>query len=1106
MGIESLKQKFNVGNYFIHVKEDTKIVVQYVNGDLSTLELKANTLIPLIYSEKHQNDIDSIIIPIQKSPVAVIKDFIRRRKRSLLAINTETFPTLEIGSLSTDKKIYLPGEVVRVIAIFPEQSHKEAYFTLYKEEKMIWRTTKNLSEFGTSLIELEELEVGEYTVSVKVEGMTESKKASFTVSEFKLSPLRAALERFAIERGRAKVRILLTKLEKKYSGSVTVGLFCGYCDEIVWSGEFKVKDGFLDVEVPIRGHTGPFELRINTSEGLTAAVSLKGTRVEERREYLIGDMNKRIFASLAPREGSKRIRGIYYRVEKGEGLLELEDVVGDIARIRILKDIEKMAIIVYNPKKRNSELLLFEKKKVNDTVEIPVSAPLIVVLAGLIITYEDKKVLREHFSIIFKEEELEDIKIICDDVVQKPELSIRIKPVSKRDGKVELFVIVLDDRIIRDDEEVNIGRGYLDFLRRTSKIGFRIRRGYDRALMLFAPRTLTPTSLPRAPRMDVLGPAGFGAVAPVAPKRVLETRAEEVLSVVEKSAEPAAGRAIAILMRKLPILSFKRLEVDANGETNISVFLGEELRTVRIEVIGVFGSSVRRIVKRVTMRRDFYLNILSPVHMDKGEECLIPIDYTASKDAELVVETFEGIQVFKIKAGSGRVYAKVKGPTEILAHIRIGEEILFDKKVTIKKVGEEEITVSEIYVLEPGQKIKAKRVLVYPSIDYLIKDIAMSLVKYPYGCAEQTSAKLKGLLLVFGSYGGHDNEEFLDKVKMLISAGSERMKLFFKGGLFSLWEDSKPDVNVTIKVLKNLRPVLNVDDPLVEELKSMVNKSIKELKERGVQDSELAEFDPAFISEIKTTEDAAHVLLALRNSREDAKVKKALKVLDENLIEEGTFIKWKAVKSWSGDVEATALALRALIAYEGLSDRVKKGLKYVFSKIVGGMLYSTADTSALLDMIAELRKTIPPKFAIKVKDKEEKLIEPTIVEEVEAKTYVIARIDKKVKVNELEAKAGILDVQVDLEKIKLHVGDTMKIRINVEGDTIIPISKIYLPPGLVAMIGGANVQTVTRVRSPITLDVIATRAAKGALKIITRDMYASWKIGLAKPIMIETVS
>ena len=170
------------------------------------------------------------------------------------------------------------------------------------------------------------------------------------------------------------------------------------------------------------------------------------------------------------------------------------------------------------------------------------------------------------------------------------------------------------------------------------------------------------------------------------------------------------------------------------------------------------------------------------------------------------------------------------------------------------------------------------------------------------------------------------------------------------------------------------------------------------------------------------------------------------------------------------------------------------------------MLYSTADTSALLDMIAELRKTIPPKFAIKVKDKEEKLIEPTIVEEVEAKTYVIARIDKKVKVNELEAKAGILDVQVDLEKTKLHVGDTMKIRINIEGDTIIPISKIYLPPGLVAMIGGANVQTVTRVRSPITLDVIATRAARGALKIITRDMYASWKIGLAKPIMIETVS
>jgi len=223
----------------------------------------------------------------------------------------------------------------------------------------------------------------------------------------------------------------------------------------------------------------------------------------------------------------------------------------------------------------------------------------------------------------------------------------------------------------------------------------------------------------------------------------------------------------------------------------------------------------------------------------------------------------------------------------------------------------------------------------------------------------------------------------------------------------------------------------------------MISKSINELKKREVRDSELAEFDPAFISEIKTAEDAAHVLLALRNSKEDPRIRDALDFIMSNKIDEHNYIRWPAVKSWSGDLETTSIVLRALISYEGYSDRVKKGLKYVFSKIVGGMLYSTADTSALLDMIAELKDIIDPEFIVKIDGKDKKLEDIAIVKEITAKTHAIVRIDRKVKINELRDVAGNIEVNIDIDKRELKIGDVTKIRINIEGDTIIPISKIY---------------------------------------------------------------
>ncbi|MHA1664942.1 MAG: hypothetical protein ACTSVW_03835, partial [Candidatus Njordarchaeales archaeon] len=823
-----LDRRFGIGHFFMYTKRKTKVVAEKVSSEVEVIEIEKDSIIPLVRSENDENAIYKIYISSKKlkdAPEAILKD----SQRSSFIIKTKTYPKLELGSLSTDRKIYILGETVRVIAIVPGRGGTNISFELYKEDQIIWRTSKKLSEYGTQFIEFEELDEGEYEITATVEGMTNIFSAKFTISKFRVSPLRTSLLNYEIKDSNIQAKISISKLERKYSGSITVGLFCGYCDEIVWSKEFQVEDGIIDIEVPIKGHTGPFELRINTPEGLTAAVSLKGTRIEERKEYLVGDMSKKVFVSLAPRKNSKRVRGLYYRVIQDSGILELEAIVSNSAKMRILRDIKKMVIDVYDPINETTELYIFENKKAGDLIEVPFNSPMISLLAGILLRGDEKDALREHFSVIFKEDELRDIKIICNDVVRKPELNIKILPTIEKEGTVELFIIALDDRILRDDEESNIGKGYLDFMQEYSQLKMLpLTRGYNRGVISFG----LIASPARA--IDILHKLGKVRSASeinktTEPEILYEETEEELSEEFEEAAISTKAKTFAVLTKKLPVLYFKRIEVEGNKEVNLSIYLGDELRTVRIEVIGIFGFSVRRLVKKVTIKRDYYLDILSPIYMDETDRCKIPIEYIVAKDATIEIETFEGIQTFNVRAGSGRIYVEVTGPTEILAHIKIDEKILFEKKAIIKKVGEEEITVSEIRILDPEQKINGNRLVVYPSIDYLIKDIAMSLVRYPYGCAEQTSAKLKGLLLIFQAFNGN-NDAFLDKVKMLISAGSERMKLFFKGGLFSLWEDSEPDVNVTIKVLKNLRPVLNVDDPLVENLKSMISKSINELK------------------------------------------------------------------------------------------------------------------------------------------------------------------------------------------------------------------------------------------------------------------------------------
>lgn len=1074
-----------IGSYFAYVKEGIKLYIEEHSGETREIEASPGTLIPLTV----------------KKIKTKIKYRDETRAFELPVIEDREFK-LQLASVTTDKKIYLPGEKVRVISIFPKQQNSLVKLKLYKEKALVLTLEKKTDEYGVLITEFEDLEEGEYEILAQLVKEDIRAWVSFTIVPYELSPLRVQLINFEmVDPSSLKASLKVSILEKPYSGEIELGLYCGYCRAVVKKYKMEVKNGQLDCLVHVGGHTGPFELRLNTPDGFTGSVQLKGTRREERIEVVFSNMGVQGMASLAPRENYSKFRGMYISKETIEAPIKLSDIVGDSINLNVLEPLKKLGLIFYNPLTGERNYRIYEELGVGDIINIIVKDPVLVIFAGVVLENNEFK---EYYAVVFSPPELKAIKIDAPKKVASEKTSIKINVKSKNKTKAKVILIIMDDRIFRDDEELNIGKNYFKLITNINRYSRRpVLRSRIRHLLL-----------PTSGTIGTLGGFGFGKAITMfsphtAPMLAKAGRARR--SDITNAAKPKMDRRIETaegleqaLVLDLPILGFEVLEVETNSDYEVDIFLGSELRTVRIEAIAVCGYSVVRAESRVLVKRENYIKISAPVYMDKTDECVIPINYIASKDATLIVETFEGVSKFNIKRGQGIVYVKVKGPGEILAILEDEHGILAEARTMIRIVGEEEITVSRIEILNPGEYVSGERVLVYPSLDLLVKDIALALVRYPFGCAEQTSAKLKGLLLVYNLFKGSPNSEF-NKIKMLINMGIERMKLFFKYNLFSLWEDTKPDLEVSVKVVKNLMPALRIDEDFVSPLKKMINKTVETLLEKNVKDSELAEIDKKFVRDVETIEDAAHILLAFKDEREHLLYKKAVSKIKNEVILDGSYVKWKGKKAWAGDVEATCLVLRALIVSGELKDLVEKGMKYVMRNLVGGMLYSTSDTAALLDLIYETRNIYVSHVEGIIDGKERIVTEETICKSVKALTKMFVRIDERKKINELKTAEGALQINVKIDKTDYKVGDTGKLFIDVKGDTRIPITKIYLPPGLIALKGGANVQTIIFARSPIRVDFIAVRESIGNIRIIARDMYASDKTGVARPIQIKVL-
>jgi hypothetical protein len=327
-----------------------------------------------------------------------------------------------------------------------------------------------------------------------------------------------------------------------------------------------------------------------------------------------------------------------------------------------------------------------------------------------------------------------------------------------------------------------------------------------------------------------------------------------------------------------------------------------------------------------------------------------------------------------------------------------------------------------------------------------------------------------------------------------ILAGLQRLTTFqHADGLFSIWCGGTPGKDITARVAHRLLGLRGLPFPASAEMLDQAGKALLKARYR---DNALLPIDRAFGQKMENTEDAVAYYFA-GNGQQEA----ALALLRKTVQREGDRAFWQAQSAWGGNLEVTADAARVM--YAAGDDLFRPAFTFVTGHLINGMLYSTSDTRALVELLASLK--FDPATRAMIDGQEVALGEVSIGQKVTALSHnLVVRLDEEIEVNHLEPRA---DFQFSIKpgKTRLAVGERIQITITPKEQTIAPLVRLFLPGNLALLKGGANAQTayLPIERNELIVDAVAVRPGRGKLYAAVHDMYNAGKIGTAPGIDIR---
>jgi hypothetical protein len=314
--------------------------------------------------------------------------------------------------------------------------------------------------------------------------------------------------------------------------------------------------------------------------------------------------------------------------------------------------------------------------------------------------------------------------------------------------------------------------------------------------------------------------------------------------------------------------------------------------------------------------------------------------------------------------------------------------------------------------------------------------------------------------------------------------------------MYSIWCGGEQGVDITARVAHRL---LGFEELPFDDAFDMRGKAASALLQRQYKNNQLLPLSRDFRAPLETVADAVALYFHGNGQRDEALryLRRAVERLDD-----GT-ARWPASKHhyWGGQLEATCDAARVMLdAGDAL---FVPAFRYVTGKLVDGMLYSTADTRALVELLAGLG--FGESDTALIDDREVPLREVSIGKEVTARTdNLIVRVDEQVEIDHLAPRADFL-FAVKPSRKRLLLGQRIQITVTPRESSIAPLVRLFLPGCLALLKGGANAQTahLPVEQDELVVDAVAVRPGRAKLYVTVHDMYDADKIGTVPGIEIQ---
>jgi serine/threonine protein kinase len=496
--------------------------------------------------------------------------------------------------------------------------------------------------------------------------------------------------------------------------------------------------------------------------------------------------------------------------------------------------------------------------------------------------------------------------------------------------------------------------------------------------------------------------------------------------------------------------------------------------------------------RKLIVEEHIFIEFDLPKMMNRGDKITGKIYFSSPKEANLLISTpddyFEGTV-----SGTGSTDFEVAIPGEITGDLSFGDK---HWKITnsISPGAIENITFSEISLLQKGEVIEGQNLTLYPGHQFLIESIN-SIQNFSLESSEVLSSKLAAMAIKYKLLSHIDMTGDLKELGIEINNKLNLLNIYIKNGLFSLWEESKPSIDVSIKIMSNMKVFLTIPFPLAHRL---IETCTEVLLNKGIRKYSLSSLNARFMPLSGKTENPILTYLygppAIKGQMAEL-----IKIL---ALKDGDSYYWKGEDFWGGNMEATCYAIKAMYLCKE-EDFFNKGLKFILKNLKNGTLNSTSDTLPFIELLWEINLNGSYTCLVNGEVTTDKVIVHGKIEALENR--LIVKKDRVEKINHME-KTKKLSLSIEVIPDKAIIGEVISIIIKPKIKTICPVVKIFLPGNMDLLEITPGIQFVTL---PIKMDsleikALAVRKGKGKINVIIEDFYKPEYSGYGESVDIIT--